>query len=186
MAANVMVDGLEISKGELLDTFCESCVLGKQHRLSFPTSCRTRAKKVGELIHSDVCGPVSILSPGGAKYFVTFKDDFSGYCVIIFIQKKSEVFLLFQQLVKRVETEIGNPVVTLRSDNGGEYVGNDIEKWTLDHGIRPETSALYTPEKNGVAKRVNRTILESACSMLHSSSLPLELWAEACNGSTPI
>ena len=72
MAANVMVDGLEISKGELLDTFCESCVLGKQHRLSFPTSCRTRAKKVGELIHSDVCGPVSILSPGGAKYFVTF------------------------------------------------------------------------------------------------------------------
>lgn len=126
MAANVMVGGLEISKGELLDTFCEGCVLGKQHRLSFPTSGRTRAKKVGELIHSDVCGPVSILSPGGANYFVTFKDDFSGYCVINFIQKKSEVFLLFQQFVKRVETEIGNPVVTLRSDNGGEYVGNDF------------------------------------------------------------
>ena len=169
MAANLMVDGREISKGELLDTFCEGCVLGKQHRLSFPTSGRTRAKKVGELIHSDVCVPVSVLSPGGTKYFVTFKDDFSGYCVINFIQKKSEVFLLFQQFVKRVETEIGNPVVTLRSD----------KKWMLDHGIRHETSAPYTPEQNGVAESVNRTILDSACSMLHSSSLPLELWAEA-------
>ncbi len=181
MAASGMVDGLEISKGETVVTFCEGCILGKQHRLPFPGAGRTRAEKIGGLIHSDICGPVSVSSPGGAKYFVTFKDDFSGYCVINFIKQKSEVFLLFKQFVKRVETEFGNPVDTLRSDNGGEYVGNDFKRWMLDQGIRHETSAPYTPQQNGVAERVNRTILESARSMLHSSSLPLELWAEAAN-----
>lgn len=81
--------------------------------------------------------------------------------------------------MKRVKVEIGNEVVCLRSDNGGEYVGKEFETWLLKNGIRHETTVPYTPEQNGVSERLNRTVLESARSMLHFSSLPLELWAEA-------
>jgi transposase InsO family protein len=83
--------------------------------------------------------------------------------------------------VKRVKVEIGNEVVCLRSDNGGEYVGKEFETWLLENGIRHETTVSYTPEQNGVSERLNRTVLESARSMLHFSSFPLELWAEASN-----
>ena len=127
-----------------------------------------------------MCGPISVPAVGGSVYFVTFKDDFSGYCVIHFIKQKSEVMALFQQYVQRIKVEFINPVITLRSDNGGEYIGKIFKSWLLENGIRDETVA-YTPEQNGVAERINRTILESARSMMHFASLSLSLWAEACN-----
>ena len=46
-------------------------------RASFPSDGGTRATQVLELVHSDVCGPMKTLSFGGARYFVTFIDDFS-------------------------------------------------------------------------------------------------------------
>jgi hypothetical protein len=77
MADNLMADGLVLSEDLKKDIVCEGCIYGKHHRLPFPTSGRTRGKKIGDLIHSDVCGPVSVPSSGGAKYFVTFRDDYS-------------------------------------------------------------------------------------------------------------
>jgi transposase InsO family protein len=49
--------------------------------------------------------------------------------------------------------ETGKAVFTLRSDNGGEYDGNDFNKFLAEKGIRHETSATYTPAQNGVAER---------------------------------
>jgi hypothetical protein len=77
--------------------------------------------------------------------------------------------------------EIGNPVVILRSDNCSEYIGKVFESWLLENRICHERTVGYTPEQNGVAERVNKTILESARSMMHFASLPLKLWAEDCN-----
>ena len=54
---------------------CASCVYGKQHRLSSGQRIE-KASSVGELIHSDVCGPMQKVLIGGARYFCTFKDDF--------------------------------------------------------------------------------------------------------------
>ena len=56
---------------------CETCIGSKQHRLPFPTERAKRATKPSKIVHSDVCGPMLTTSMGGAKYFVTFIDDFS-------------------------------------------------------------------------------------------------------------
>lgn len=48
-------------------------------------------------------------------------------------------------------------------------------------GITRETTGLYTPEQNEKAERDNRTIMESARTMIHAKKLPLTLWAEAVN-----
>ena len=76
MSKENLVDGMDIG-GEPTLSFCEGCVYGKQHRNPFPTDGGLRAKKVLELIHSDLCGPMQTTSFGGAKYFLTFIDDFS-------------------------------------------------------------------------------------------------------------
>ena len=80
-----------------------------------------------------------------------------------------------------MKNETGNQIKTLRTDNGGEYININLKKFLAKKGIRRETSAPHTPQQNGAAERENRTIMESARSMLHGKHLQLELWAEAVN-----
>ena len=75
---------------------CWGCAEGKMHRTSFKEG-RNRATRLGELIHSDVCGPMSTPTLAGSNYYVTFKDDFSDWVVVNFMKKKSEVPQLFRQ-----------------------------------------------------------------------------------------
>ena len=175
-----MVDGLAISPHDV-DPFCEGCIYGKQHRLPFPTLGRTRARQIAELIHSDVCGPMSTPSPNGARYFVLFTDDYSGYSTIFFMKEKREVANKLKEYVAGIERVTEKTVKHFRSDNGGEFVGKELGNWLKERGIQHQTSAPYTPEQNGVSERKNRTVVEAARSMLSTSGLPRSLWAEACN-----
>ena len=81
-----MADGLLIDKNVIFPELCEGCIMGKQHRLAFQTDRRNRARKIGGLIHTDVCGPMNIASLAGSYYFVTFRDDFTGYGVVNFMK----------------------------------------------------------------------------------------------------
>ena len=58
------------------DDVCRGCVLGKYAKTTFPRRS-SRAKNALELIHSDICGPMSMTALSGAKYFATFIDDHS-------------------------------------------------------------------------------------------------------------
>lgn len=73
------------------EKFCESCVMGKQVRLPYTTNKNIRSNRVLELIHTDVCGPISESAYDGSRYFVTFSDDFSRASMICCIRRKSEV-----------------------------------------------------------------------------------------------
>jgi len=71
-----MVDGLEFDPEEVLNDDCEGCAMGKLHRIPFPKNNNHKSTQLLELIHTDVCGPMSVESIGGSRYFVTFIDDF--------------------------------------------------------------------------------------------------------------
>ena len=74
-----MVSGMDIPQSRVAPSsfIYEDCIEGKQHRLPFLVDGVTRATKLLELVHFDVCGPMKTTSIGAAKYFVTFNDDFS-------------------------------------------------------------------------------------------------------------
>lgn len=78
---------------------CATCAKGKHARKPFNHTGQ-RAKEMLELIHSDVCGPMSINSIGGSKYFVTFIDDYSRKVFVFTIKTKSEVFGKFYSVQK--------------------------------------------------------------------------------------
>ena len=160
---------------------CEECIESKFtaqpfHKCMFPI----KTTKVNELIHSDVVGPISG-SIGGKKYFVLFIDDFSRYTQVYFLSKKSEVLLVFKQYKSYVEKHTGELIQRFRSDNGGEYSSNEFVEFLRKSGIKRETSIARRPQQNGVAERMNRTIIEMARTMRISSKLPLKFWAEAVN-----
>lgn len=160
---------------------CEDCILGKQKRVSFQTSGRTPKKERLELVHSDVWGPTTVSSIGGKHYFVTFIDDHSRKVWVYFLKHKSEVFEAFKRWKAMVENETGLKIKKLRTDNGGEYEDTKFKKFCYEHGIRMERTVPGTPQHNGVAERMNRTLTERARSIRIQSGLPKQFWAEAVN-----
>lgn len=179
MMSENLVDGLDFATDDPIPTSpCLGCVSGKMHRSPFPIG-RTKASQIGQLIHSDVCGPMHVATPGGARYFVLFIDDFSGWRAVYFLKQKSEVADSFKVFLSVLRSDTSHLVHTLRSDNGGEFTNSSFKNWLAQKNIKLETSAPHTPEQNGVSERANRTILEAAKSLLHAKHLPLELWGEA-------
>ena len=132
-----------------------------------------------QCVHSDVCGPMPTQSIGGNKYFVTFIDDYSRYCKVYFMKYKSEVFNKFKEFESTTTNECGCSIGTLRTDNGGEYLSKEFDSYLQSKGINHELSAPYSPAQNGVAERFNRTLMESARTMMAQAELPECYWAEA-------
>jgi len=95
--------------------------------------------------------------------------------------KKDETFSNLLEFKALVEKEISKKVMSLRSDNGGEYVLNEFKFFCAKEGIRKELKAHHNPQKNGVAERKNYNIVGAIRVMLHDQNLPLHLWVEACN-----
>lgn len=154
------------------------CVSGKMQRSPFPVG-RTRANEVGQLIYSDVCGPMHVVTPSGSGFFVLFTDDYSGWRCVYFLKQKSEVAETFKAYTGMLRSETGHLIHTLWSDNGGEFTSHSFKNWLSSKGIRFESSAPHTPEQNGVSERANQTVVEACRCLLHAKHLPLELWGEA-------
>ena len=104
-------------------SFCEACAEGKAHiyRAPFKPVGEIQSTKRLELVHSDVAGPMKTESFGGAKYFVTFIDDYSRCITVYPMKHKSEVLEKFKELETAVTNQADCKIKTLRTDNGGEY-----------------------------------------------------------------
>ena len=186
-----LVNGMKLNDSEDMK-FCEGCVKGKQNRNSFPKGQATRATELLEIVHSDVCGPMQTASLGGNRYFVTFIDDKSRYTAIYSMKSKDQVLEKFKEYEAMATTVTGNKIKTmtasdstgkkiknLRSDNGGEYSSKEFDDFLTSKGIKKQRSIPRTPEQNGVAERMKRTIQKTARSMLHSAGLSDAFWGEA-------
>jgi hypothetical protein len=158
---------------------CRGCVLGKFAKASFPSS-DSRSARILDLVHTDVCGPMSQKSLSGCEYYLTFIDDYSRKTWIYFLKAKSEVFAWFQEFRALVENQSGKRIKVLRLDNEGEYSSRQFVDFCAQRGIKRQMTVPYNPQQNGVAERKNRAITGATRSMLHDQSLPLYLWAEAC------
>ena len=118
-------------------------------------------------------------SIGGARYWVTLKDEFSGYAEVIPIIRKSDAAITLLNMMVTWERITGLTIKSLRTDNGGEYIGRHLELELQRHGITHQLTDPYTPQQNGVAERYNRILLERVRAMISSHGLPKSLWAEA-------
>lgn len=130
-------------------------------------------------MHSDLCGPMRQESLSGAKYFATFIDDATRWCVVKFLKKKSDLTDAFKSYQNMVETQTGLKVKCLQTDNGKEYKNTELDKHLENCGIKRRLTIPHTPEQNGVAERKNRTLVEMARCLMISSNLPSSFWAEA-------
>ena len=173
-----LVSGMDFQSAKESD-FCEGCAHGKHKRASFPKGQATRASEILEIVHSDVCGPMQENSLGGSRYFVTFIDDKSRFTAVYFMKTKDQVLEKFKEHEAMVTNMTEKKIKILRSDNGGEYTSKEFSNYLKEKGIQQQLSVPRTPQQNGVAERMNRTIQETARSMMHNAGQDKKFWAEA-------
>jgi hypothetical protein len=170
MAHKQLVTGMELPRNAE-SSICEGCVEGKMKRKQLKAVGEIRSHRKLQLIHSDVSGPMPTESIGGHSLMTT-----QG---AVLLKHKSEVFEKFKEYEARVTNDSGQPIGTLRSDNGGEYWTKEFRSYLKVKGIWHELTIPYSPEQNGVAARMNRTVMESARSMIAHACLQNSYWAEA-------
>ena len=118
-------------------------------------------------------------SLGGSRYFATYLDDFSKVSVVQPIARKSDVAAMTRDVLAQLERLSGCLVGTVRTDGGGEYISYALEAYFTAKGIRHQLTVRYTPQQNGKAERLNRTLMERVRAMLADSQMEKQLWAEA-------
>lgn len=179
MQKDKMVLGLNIGN----NTFqCEDCIMGKSCRKPHPTRTQIRATKELAILHFDTVD-TSVQSLGGKRYFVLGTEEFSGYKLIDFVAKKSQITNCVKLMINSVILNARRPVACIYSDNGTEFVNIDLREWLDERGIIHELSSAYNAEQNGRAEASNKTVINGARTYLTSSKLPKKLWAEACSAS---
>ena len=179
MITSKACSGLELDECSNM-TPCASCEHAKTTRKPIQKTRMTpRAKAFGEEVHSNVWGLSPIQSIAKQVYYITFTDDYTRWTTIYLMKKKSGALKFYQSYEAWCATQFGAKITTLRTDRGGKYFSNAFNDHLGKQGTLRIAAPHDTPKNNGVLERLNRTVLERTCVVLHASGLPKFLWGEA-------
>ena len=177
-----LVEGFKLDESSKMSNTCNSCEYGKAHRKPISKERKApRAANIGDEIHSDVWGSSPIQMIGGREYYLTYTDDHLRYSKLYLQRLKSETFRAYKRYEAYLLRQKGVHIKKLHTNRGGEYLSNDFSNHLADMGTVRNLTIHDTPEHNGVAERLNHTLLEKVQAMLHSSGLLKFLWGEAIN-----
>ncbi|GBN62802.1 Retrovirus-related Pol polyprotein from transposon TNT 1-94 [Araneus ventricosus] len=126
------------------------------------------------MIHSDLCEPVEPATLPGERYILTFVNDYSRFCEVRLIKKKSDIAVEFKKFLK-----VNDNVKRIRCDYAKECVSGELQKVARNAGVEIDPCSPYTPQLNEVAEKMNRTLFDKARDMLYDSKLPKSCWRYA-------
>ena len=158
---------------------CDGCSKGKAHRQPFGDhlTAGTEAQHVLARIHADVAGPISITSHGGANYFLVLYDEWSQFGFVAPLERKSDATEQILALCRQASNRQGRDVVEFHSDGGGEFINAVLDRFFSKRGTVQSTSVPSTPQWNGKAERLLRTLTEWTTAMIAHAKAAKFLWA---------
>ncbi|WVZ93425.1 LOW QUALITY PROTEIN: hypothetical protein U9M48_039403 [Paspalum notatum var. saurae] len=117
-------------------------------------------------------GPARVASVGGKWYVLVVVDDFLRFSWVFFMESKDEAFGFVRDPVPRLRNESHKAMRAIRGDNGERIRNSRFENIGHDLGLEHRFSSPYTPPRNGVVERKNRTLVEMARTMLDEHRTP--------------
>jgi len=156
---------------------CQACILGKSTKTPYYADEFTANHKI-VYIHSDTCGPFPA-SFSRLIYYITFVCDHTRHVWVYPLPNKKAATIknIFAKWKAEVELESGYKIKCIRTDEGGEYE-REMITYFESMGIKYLLTALYSPQSNGVAERLNRTLIDMMRTILINGNMPHEFWAE--------
>ena len=155
--------------------YCKDCYCNKSHKLPFTQSTFVSSSPLKIIFYDVLTSPIPLTD--NFKYYVIFVDHFTHCIWLNPLKCKSDVSLVFPRFKTLVENIFKRKIITLYSDNGGEYTG--LSTFLATHGIFPHTSPLHTPKHNGFSERRHCHIVETSLALLSRAFLPLSFWSYA-------
>jgi transposase InsO family protein len=162
-----------------VEQLCEACLAGKHWRAPFPQVAKYRATAPLELVHGDLCGPISPATPAGNRYFLLLVDDYSRFMWIKLLRTKDEATDAIRWFQAGAEVELRHTLCVFRTDHGSEFTAAEFMDWCADRGIKCHLTMSYSPEQNGFVERRNQTVVGTARCMLKGMGVPAHFWGEA-------
>jgi len=172
------VKGMEVTD-TCLNGICEDCVVTKMDEKPFENQTERDSQTFGTL-HANIIGPMSPKAHWThAKFSLIMHDDCSGFGFVFNLAHKDEMAKVIINLEKSIENKFQKRVHTLKTNNRGEFINQELKSHCHSRGISLMTSVPYSLELNGQAERQNRMHVEGARTMLRDSDLGKDLWGEA-------
>ncbi|KIK14931.1 hypothetical protein PISMIDRAFT_16919 [Pisolithus microcarpus 441] len=179
------ITGITLNEAHSTMGACDSCEYAKATRKPIGKERDPpRQEHLGDEIHTDLWGPSPVQTPGHSQYYMSFTDDHTRYTTLYLQKMKSETFASYKAYKAWLQTQFSAKIKCLRSDRGGEYLSAEFTKHLKSAGTECRVTVHDTPEHNGVAERLNRTLIEWVCALIHASGLPKNLWGEAIMHAT--
>ena len=145
---------------------CDACASSKATRLPKSGNAPTLAGgEQGLCVEVDLAGPFT-RSIDGKYYLFIGLERSSGVVCVEPIAEKSDGAIVVPLLVAKLERQLGSRVRVVRSDGGKEFGADD---WFSHRGIIRYVTTPYTPELNGAAERMVRTVKAMVSSMMKSA-----------------
>jgi len=143
-----------------------------------------RQNKLSDEVHTDLWGPSPVQTGGHSRYYASFTDNYTRFTKLYLLKAKSDTFDSYQVFESWLVTQFNTKVKRLHSDCGGEYLSAEFTRHLKLKGTECRVTVHDTPEHNGIAERLNRTLVERVRAMMHASNLPKSLWGEAVMHAT--
>lgn len=181
-----------VPPGLKCDKRCDICEQAKHVRPSYHRNADYQTTTPLQLVFSDVAGPFPEPSLTGARYMVSFVDAHTRFLRVYFVKSKGEALQALQTYEREMAVLLRGQrikqlvVEGLRTDNGREYDNKAFVEYCTERMITHSFTGPYTPEQNGVAERVWRTIMNIVRSLLIESGLPKCFWSLAAATSVYI
>ncbi|KAH9647600.1 Endoglucanase 8 [Citrus sinensis] len=99
-------------------------------------------------------------SLSGGKYFMSLIDDYSRNVWVYILKIKDQALEKFKVWKSLVENQSGFKFKCLRTDNGLEFCSKEFEEYCQKHGIKRHKTVRFTPQHNGLAERMNKTLVD--------------------------
>jgi hypothetical protein len=147
-------------------------------KAAFPGKARTRSHQLGWRIHSDLKA-LPVRSKAGAKYAICFVDDASRRGKSYPMKTKDQAMEMFMKFLAEEVSAKGRRCARLRSDNGGEYIGDEFKAWCNSHGIEQEFSPPHCQSGNGVSECYWRETFKFVRTVLWDQQCEDTYWAVA-------
>ena len=181
-AADGLVQQVKPSTFKLLAQACSACATAKIARRQFGESIEHHASAPNDVAVGDVCGPIAqVTQTDGttAKFYLSLVVDvFSRRCSARIIASKRDASQHVKDYSLSTQTLTGRPLRRFHTDGGKEY--NDAERWLEARGSQVTRTPAHTPQHNGIAERMNRTLLSTMLALLgHAKLEPTHFWREA-------
>jgi len=158
---------------------CRPCIEARMTRSPHDGEGWTATEPL-DLLNVDLAGPVTPTSQGGANHVLKTTDGATGLRVVSLLKTKAEAGAALRATINELEKAKGKPVKRMRSDGAGELVKSvEMVAFYQSKGIKTEPTLPYSPESNGVAERLNRTLFKRTRAVLFDAKADKNLWGEA-------